>query len=99
MLLHGNAAVTIDCLVRSSPEGQRRLFKQYVGLFVCLLSYNPFVFIRCRVHTHNLDILQKYITVSSPFKTKIDELCSAMHEQLHFPAIQPKRQRRSVPTV
>ena len=32
MLVHGNTAVTIDCLVRSSPEGQRRLFKQYVNL-------------------------------------------------------------------
>ncbi|CAF1118371.1 unnamed protein product [Adineta ricciae] len=27
-LLHGSAALTIDCLIRHSPEGQRRLLKQ-----------------------------------------------------------------------
>ena len=29
-LLYGSAALTIDCLIRHSPEGQRRLLKQYV---------------------------------------------------------------------
>jgi hypothetical protein len=49
---------------------------------------------------HYLDILQTYIIVPSPFKTKIDELCSSNHsEQVHFPSIRTKRQRRSGPTI
>ena len=42
ILLYGNAAVAIDCLVRHSSEGQRRLLKQYV-VFV-LMFILKFIF-------------------------------------------------------